>query len=61
MLSEFIKQLRNKESFTQDFLASKLGISRPTYLQIEQGKRDVTVTEAKKFADIFGISVEDLI
>ncbi|MFH1994801.1 MAG: type II toxin-antitoxin system antitoxin SocA domain-containing protein, partial [Nitrospinota bacterium] len=61
MLSEFIKQLRNKESFTQDFLASKLDISRPTYLQIERGKRDLTVTEAKKLADIFGISIEDLI
>lgn len=61
MLSKFIKQLRKKNNFTQEFLASELGISRPTYMQIEQGERDLTLTEAKKLADIFGIPFEDFI
>ncbi len=55
MLSKFIQQLRKKNNLTQEFLSSELGISRPTYMQIEQGERDLKITEAKKLADIFGL------
>jgi len=58
MLSKFVQQLRKKHSLTQGFLASELGISRPTYVQIEQGERDLTITEARKLAEIFDISFE---
>jgi len=61
MLSKFILQLRKKHNMTQEYLASELGISRPTYIQIEQGKRDLTITEAKKLAGIFGVSVENFL
>jgi len=44
---------------TQEFLASALGISRPTYVQIEQGKRDLTIAEAEKLASIFSIPFEN--
>ncbi|PIV10506.1 MAG: XRE family transcriptional regulator, partial [Candidatus Portnoybacteria bacterium CG03_land_8_20_14_0_80_41_10] len=46
MLSKFIQQLRKKHNLTQEFLASEIGVSRPTYMQIEQGERDLTITEA---------------
>jgi transcriptional regulator with XRE-family HTH domain len=59
MFSKFIQQLRKKNNLTQEFLASELGISRPTYVQIEQGERDLTISEAEKLASIFGISFED--
>ncbi len=42
-------------------MASELGISRPTYVQIEQGERDLTITEAKKLAAIFGIPIKDFL
>ena len=61
MLSKFIQQLRKKNNLTQEFLASELNISRPTYVQIEQGERDLTITEAKKLAGIFGIVFEDFL
>ena len=61
MLSKFIQQLRKERNLTQEFLASQLGISRPTYIQIEQGKRDLTINEAKKLADVFNIHYEDFI
>ncbi len=61
MLSEFIYKLRKKNKLTQEYLASELGISRPTYVQIEQGKRDLTITEGEKLAGIFGISLSELI
>ena len=61
MLSKFIQKLRKKNNLTQEFLASELGISRPTYIQIEQGEREITIKEAKKIAAIFSISLEDLL
>ena len=61
MLSKFIQQLRKKNNLTQGFLASELKISRPTYMQIERGERDLTIPEAKKLADIFSMSLENLL
>jgi len=61
MLSKFIQQQRKKHNLTQDFLASKIGVSRPTYVQIEQGERDLTITEARKLSDIFGIVFDDFV
>lgn len=61
MLSKFIQQLRKKHNLSQEFLASKIGVARPTYVQIEQGKRELTITEAQKLADIFGISFENFL
>ncbi|PIZ69469.1 MAG: XRE family transcriptional regulator, partial [Candidatus Portnoybacteria bacterium CG_4_10_14_0_2_um_filter_44_20] len=42
MLGKFILEQRKKHSLTQEFLASEIGVSRPTYVQIEQGERDLT-------------------
>ena len=61
MLSKFIQQLRKKHNLTQEFLASKIGLSRPTYVQIEQGERDLTITEAQKLAETFGISFDNFL
>ena len=55
MLSKFIQQQRKKHNLTQEFLAAKIGVSRPTYMQIEQGERDLTITEAQKLAELFAI------
>lgn len=61
MVGRFIQQQRAKRNMTQEYLASELGISRPTYRQIECGKRDLTITEAKKLAAIFDMSLENLL
>lgn len=61
MFGKFIKQQRAKHNMTQEYLASELGISRPTYIQIERGERDLTITEAKKLAGIFGIVIGDFL
>lgn len=55
MLAKFIQQQRNKNGLTQEYLASKLGVSRPTYIQIERGGRELTITEANKLAEVFDI------
>jgi len=60
-LHEKIKKLRLKNDYSQDYLAKKLDISRPTYMQIEKGERDITVTEAGMLADIFGMTLMDFL
>ena len=61
MIGRFILELRKKYGLTQGFIASKIGISRPTYARIEKGERDLTITQTKKIAEVFGISFEDLL
>jgi transcriptional regulator with XRE-family HTH domain len=61
MLAKYIQEQRKKIGLTQEFLASALKISRPTYIQIERGERDLTITEAKKLAEIFGIVFDDFL
>lgn len=61
MLGKFILEQRKKHNLTQEFLALKIGVSRPTYMQIEQSERDLTISEAKKLANAFGIDFDDFI
>ena len=60
-LGKFIQQQRSKQKMTQDYLASKLSISRPTYYQIEKGERELTVSEARKLADLFDMTLENFL
>lgn len=61
MLSNFIQQQRKKYDLTQEYLALALGMSRPTYMQIERGGRELTISEAKNLAEIFDLSLEDFL
>ncbi|MEK7184888.1 MAG: helix-turn-helix domain-containing protein [Patescibacteria group bacterium] len=57
--SQFIKALRKERGFLQSFMAEKLNISRPSYIGIERGSREITLEEAEKLKDLFGISIEE--
>lgn len=61
MLAKFIQQQRKKRNWTQEYLASELGISRPTYMQIERGERELTISEAKKLSGIFDIPLDSFL
>ena len=61
MLEKFIQRQRSKRKMTQEYLASELELSRPTYMQIERGGRELTIREAKKLAGIFDLSLEDFL
>ena len=56
-----LKLLREESRFSQEQLADELGISRPTYMQIEKGERELTISEAKKLASILGLSLENFL
>ena len=57
---KFIKALRLSRGISQLDIATKLGIARVSYIAVEQGKRDLTLPEAQKLADIFGITLKDI-
>jgi len=57
---QFIKALRTKRGLSQLELAIKLDISRPSYIAIEQGKRELTLSEAEKLAEFFGVSLKEI-
>lgn len=61
MLGTFIQKERTKRDMTQAYLASQLGISRPTFMQVERGLRELTISEAKTLAKIFDMSLEDFL
>lgn len=58
--SQLIKTLRKKKGISQSEIALKLGISRPSYIAVEQGKRDLTLGEFEKLSNILGVSFEEL-
>lgn len=60
MRGQFISELRKQHRLSQESVAKKLGITRPTYIQIERGERDLTITEAEKLSRLFGITLDDI-
>ena len=60
-MTTFLKKLRQKQGISQEFMAKKISVSRPTYAQIENGVRDMSVKEAQKLAQFFGLSLENFL
>ena len=46
---------------TQDDAAKHLGVSRPTFVQIEAGKRSVSSLELDKLAYLFGRDIREFV
>lgn len=57
---QFLKKLRLENDTSQQEIADKLNISRPSYINIEQGKRELTLLEAETLASVFGFSIKDI-
>lgn len=58
--AELIRGIRLEKGFSQLELANKLGLSRASYIAIEQGKRELTLSECEKLSQALGISFNDL-
>ncbi|MCF7820302.1 MAG: DUF4065 domain-containing protein [Candidatus Pacebacteria bacterium] len=59
--AKFIQKLRHKNNLSQLEVAQKIGVSRPTYIQIEKGLRELTLSKADKLARLFDIDLDDLL
>jgi len=58
--AKFIKETRLKKGLSQSDLALKLAISRPSYIAIEQGKRELTMGEFEKLSSILNVSFDEV-
>lgn len=56
-----IKQLRKERGYSQDELTTLIGVSRPTFGEIEEGRKDLTIPQAEKLAEVFGLSLPDFL
>lgn len=55
-----LKMLRDRCHIKQDEMARYLGISPPTYSKKESGDIRFSLIEAKKIADYFQLSIEEI-
>lgn len=55
-----MRSLRTARRLSQLEIAEKLGISRSSYIALEQGKRDLALSEANVIANIYAISLSDI-
>lgn len=60
-IREKIKVLRQRQDYSQQEVADALGVSRPTYRDIETGDKEPTLSEIKRLAAILSCPFEALI
>lgn len=56
-----IAMIRRMRGLTQAYVAEQIGVSRPKYIDIERGMKELTVTQVDKILNIFDVSFEDLL
>ncbi len=60
LLGKKIKLLRQMHNFTEEQMASFLGISLLKYVRIEEGNETLTLDILSRIADVLGITVGDI-
>jgi Zn-dependent peptidase ImmA (M78 family)/DNA-binding XRE family transcriptional regulator len=61
ILGQRLTEARKSRGITQEAAAEYLGMSRPTFIALENGKRPVKPAEIVKLADYYGRSVNELV
>ena len=59
-LNEFIRSLRKNRGMSQQEVADKIGMHRTSYISVEKGEKELSLSEAQKLADVLGISLKDM-
>ncbi|MDR1300545.1 MAG: DUF4065 domain-containing protein [Candidatus Nomurabacteria bacterium] len=60
-LPKNIVQARLDRGYTQEQVARAIGVSRPTYINIESGKKELTLNQAKSLSSILRIDIDDIL
>lgn len=55
-----LKEARKNARYRQQDVADHLGVSRQTYSRMEQHPEAVSVGDARKLAEFFGVTVDDI-
>ena len=61
MFSENLITLRKLHNISQEELAEKVGVSRQTMSKYETGESVPDIEKSKAIADVFGVSLDDLV
>ncbi len=56
-----IRKRRNEMQYSQEYMASKLGISQPAYANLENEETKINIKRLEKIAEILEIEIADLI
>jgi len=54
-VSNNITKARQARGYSQEQVAQAIGVSRPTYINIEAGKKELTISQAEALSSIIGI------
>ncbi len=58
--ARLLRELRGERKLSQGAVAKALHVSRPTYVALEQGKRELTLSEAERLSRMYDISFESI-
>ena len=61
MFKDNLISLRKMNSLSQEELAEKIGVSRQTLSKYETGESVPDIEKSKALADVFGVSLDDLV
>ncbi|WP_024860089.1 helix-turn-helix domain-containing protein [Ruminococcus flavefaciens] len=59
-LNERLREVRKKLHLSQENVSKAIGINRTAIVEIENGRRKVSVDELAKFSELFRIPVDEL-
>jgi len=57
----FIKRLRERGGYSQTDIAVKIGIARTSYIAIEKGTKELSLSEADSLSRLFGVTIDELL
>ena len=60
-LSTNVRALRERKGYDQTELAQKLGVSQVQINHVENGNRGFSVKRLSMLADLFGVTIDDLL
>ena len=60
-IQEIIRQLREKNDWSQEDMAERVGLSKNGYAKIERGETNLNLERLEQIANLFDLSVIDLI
>ena len=56
-----LKLLRDRNKFTQEFIAEKLGVTRQSYMRYETGEIELSSSQIRTLANLYQIEYRNII
>jgi transcriptional regulator with XRE-family HTH domain len=60
-IGDNIKKIRKDKGLQQKQVALEIGVDQSNYNKIEKGSREVTVKELQKMAELFNVSIDQIV